>query len=230
MELSEILSEIPVGQETFWTLACCIVKKKTGICNRAAGWPWICLELENIAEIRAPKKPVPIKKHKRGHPAYKNRAKRALNKIVPGWRVALKNQRTHNLARQASQIRATVKNNEEVFRRTLRRREVIPVSHPRMKQNGEAKYPYDHPVVLEFYQSFAWRKLRLMCIKRDRQECACCGATRSDGVKMNVDHIKPLRFFWHLRLDINNLQILCEVCNHGKGNWDHTDWRQLAPA
>ena len=27
-------------------------------------------------------------------------------------------------------------------------------------------------------------------------------------------------------LEITNLQILCHECNHGKGNWDQTDWRR----
>ena len=42
---------------------------------------------------------------------------------------------------------------------------------------------------------------------------------------MHVDHIKPRKLYPALALDVNNLQILCEVCNHGKGNWDMTDWR-----
>lgn len=53
----------------------------------------------------------------------------------------------------------------------------------------------------------------------------CCGATREDGVQIQVDHIKPRKTHPELALDINNLQVLCEVCNHGKGNWDQTDWR-----
>ena len=43
---------------------------------------------------------------------------------------------------------------------------------------------------------------------------------------MNVDHIKPRKLFPNLALDSSNLQVLCEVCNHGKGNWDMTDWRK----
>jgi 5-methylcytosine-specific restriction endonuclease McrA len=42
---------------------------------------------------------------------------------------------------------------------------------------------------------------------------------------MNVDHIKPRKQFPWLALDIDNCQILCQACNHGKGNWSQTDWR-----
>jgi HNH endonuclease len=77
-----------------------------------------------------------------------------------------------------------------------------------------------------FLQSYEWRALRMQALKRDGARCQCCGATPDDGVKMHVDHIKPRRKFPHLALDLNNLQVLCEVCNHGKGNWDETDWRK----
>ena len=81
----------------------------------------------------------------------------------------------------------------------------------------------------EFYQSFEWRKLRYETLKRYGAECMLCGATRADGLKMHVDHIKCLRDNWHLRLDPDNVQVLCELCNHGKGNWDSTDWRPSVP-
>lgn len=76
----------------------------------------------------------------------------------------------------------------------------------------------------QFYTSYAWRRLRMETIKRYGPVCMCCHA---DDVVIHVDHIKPLRKYWELRLDPDNVQILCEVCNHGKGNWDETDWRQL---
>lgn len=84
---------------------------------------------------------------------------------------------------------------------------------------------FGDPVVDAFYASFEWRRLRLKVLKKHGRRCLCCGATPDDGVKIHVDHIKPLRFFWDKRLDFDNLQVLCEVCNHGKGNWDRTDWR-----
>ena len=55
--------------------------------------------------------------------------------------------------------------------------------------------------------------------------CQCCGNSPKTGAVLNVDHIKPRKKYPELALDINNLQILCEECNHGKGNWDETDWR-----
>ena len=76
-----------------------------------------------------------------------------------------------------------------------------------------------------FLDSYIWRKTRLKVLKRDGAKCVCCGATPADGLKMHVDHIKPRKKYPELALDMDNLQVLCEICNHGKGNWDETDWR-----
>ena len=77
----------------------------------------------------------------------------------------------------------------------------------------------------EFLQSYEWRKLRLVVLNLHGRKCQCCGASPITGAVMNVDHIKPRKHFPHLALDINNLQVLCHECNHGKGNWDQTDFR-----
>ena len=76
-----------------------------------------------------------------------------------------------------------------------------------------------------FLQSYEWKRLRMKVLKRYGARCQCCGASPSDGAVMNVDHIKPRRLFPKLALDEDNLQVLCGDCNHGKGNWDQTDWR-----
>jgi 5-methylcytosine-specific restriction endonuclease McrA len=72
-----------------------------------------------------------------------------------------------------------------------------------------------------FYASYAWRNLRYIVLQKYGRKCMLCGSTE----RICVDHIKSLRKHWSLRLDITNLQVLCEPCNHGKGNWDETDWR-----
>jgi len=77
-----------------------------------------------------------------------------------------------------------------------------------------------------FLLTYEWRKVRMEALKKYGARCQCCGATPSHGAVMNVDHIKPRKLFPHLALDINNLQVLCHECNHGKGNWDMTDWRE----
>jgi hypothetical protein len=74
-----------------------------------------------------------------------------------------------------------------------------------------------------FYTQPAWLKLRYEAFKINGRACQVC---RSTEVKLHVDHIKPRSKYPELALDINNLQILCEPCNLGKGNWDETDWRQ----
>lgn len=77
----------------------------------------------------------------------------------------------------------------------------------------------------EFLASFEWRRVRMAALRKYGPRCMCCGATPRDGLMMHVDHIKPRKVYPELALSLDNLQILCEVCNHGKGNWDMTDWR-----
>lgn len=82
-----------------------------------------------------------------------------------------------------------------------------------------------NPLSTEFLSSFEWRSIRMIALKNQGSTCQCCGASPKTGAVMHVDHIKPRKLYPHLALDIDNLQVLCDQCNHGKGNWDQTDWR-----
>lgn len=77
-----------------------------------------------------------------------------------------------------------------------------------------------------FLHTYEWRRVRMQALKLHGARCQCCGASPATGAVMNVDHIKPRRVYPELALDVNNLQVLCDACNHGKGNWDMTDWRK----
>ena len=82
------------------------------------------------------------------------------------------------------------------------------------------------PTSREFLKSYQWRVLRMQVIKERGARCECCGASPTDGFTViNVDHIKSRRTHPYLALVKSNLQVLCHVCNQGKGNWDQTDWR-----
>lgn len=81
-------------------------------------------------------------------------------------------------------------------------------------------------VLSRFYRSFHWRKVRYEALLLSK---GCCMACKRTNLPLHVDHIKPLRKYWKLRLEIDNLQVLCAECNHGKGNWDETDWRAPPP-
>lgn len=82
-----------------------------------------------------------------------------------------------------------------------------------------------------FYASWEWRRLRMETLLRYGHRCQSCGATKDDititgaTVRLVVDHIQPLGKNWELRLDPENVQVLCDECNMGKGDWDATDFR-----
>lgn len=77
-----------------------------------------------------------------------------------------------------------------------------------------------------FLDSKEWKRLRLQALKKHGSRCQCCGDGPHNGAMLNVDHIKPRSLFPELALHLDNLQVLCGLCNEGKGNWDMTDFRE----
>ena len=53
-------------------------------------------------------------------------------------------------------------------------------------------------------------------MKRDGFRCVICGRTAEDGVKLHVDHIKPISKDGLTVPD--NLRTLCQDCNLGKSD------------
>jgi len=105
---------------------------------------------------------------------------------------------------------------------SLKRKEPAPLSHRERAR--------------KFYASFAWRKLRYQVLAANAErnngvaQCELCHAVAAPGSPLNVDHIKPLSQRWDLRLDRDNLQVLCRDCNHGKLNLSSRDWRPSGEA
>ncbi|QSX34231.1 HNH endonuclease [Shewanella avicenniae] len=87
---------------------------------------------------------------------------------------------------------------------------------------------FDHPEQLQmaqpqanvdFYQSSAWRKLRLQVLQTREHRCAICNRTQAEhNIAVEVDHIKPRSKYPELALALDNLQILCLDCNRGKAD------------
>lgn len=80
--------------------------------------------------------------------------------------------------------------------------------------------------IKNFYASWEWKRLSFDVKQARGRRCECCGAG-APHVRIITDHIRPLRKYWHLRLDPLNLQVLCDDCNMGKGSRDETDFRLL---
>lgn len=74
----------------------------------------------------------------------------------------------------------------------------------------------------DFYNSPPWHEARFIILRHYGSTCMNCKAS---DVQVHVDHIKPLHNYWQLRLDLNNLQVLCSSCNQGKSNIHHCDFR-----
>jgi len=61
----------------------------------------------------------------------------------------------------------------------------------------------------EFYSSPEWEKVRKQAMIRDYGLCQDCLKENRITPADVVDHIKPIRHFWHLRLTLENLRCLC---------------------
>lgn len=91
--------------------------------------------------------------------------------------------------------------------------------------DDDRSYPPDEAALRAFYKSPEWRRLAYETKLDFGWQCQCCGATADDGVRIVSDHIRPARFYWHLRLERSNIAVLCDECNLGKASWDQTDYR-----
>lgn len=153
-----------------------------------------------------------------------------------GSRAAVRNVSTYSLASLALVKEGMVKPNfmsDKCFVLT-HIDHIRKISKKQNKNNSAAKkkdknnFFYIDPIYassVDFLKSYEWRKVRMEAIKKYGSKCQCCGSSPATGAVINVDHIKPRKTYPQLALDINNLQVLCHECNHGKGNWDQTDWR-----
>lgn len=66
----------------------------------------------------------------------------------------------------------------------------------------------------QYERSLMTPSLRYDILKRDGFRCTICGRSQDDGVKLHVDHIKPVSKGG--KTEPNNLRTLCEDCNQGK--------------
>jgi len=79
-----------------------------------------------------------------------------------------------------------------------------------------------------FLRSPEWRALRRQAIARYGSTCVKCGRVGSKKSPINIDHIKPRKYYPELALDIDNLQPLCAPCNKRKGNNIEAPWGTYA--
>jgi 5-methylcytosine-specific restriction endonuclease McrA len=85
-----------------------------------------------------------------------------------------------------------------------------------MSNNDVAKFVFKSTDT--FLYSQEWKSIRKQAIELYGTTCVKCGAEQTKFKKVNIDHIKPRKYFPHLALDISNLQPLCPPCNKRKGN------------
>ena len=80
-----------------------------------------------------------------------------------------------------------------------------------------------------FYASWEWKQARYEALRIHGRRCQCCGWQPGDTPHghLVVDHIKPRRKFPLLELSVDNLQVLCNDCNMGKGAKFSDDYRAM---
>ena len=75
-----------------------------------------------------------------------------------------------------------------------------------------------------FMKTEEWFVLKAQTIARYGCIFMKCKKTINSWMGINVDHIKPRKYYPHLQNDPENLQVLCANCNKEKGNGD-ADYR-----
>ncbi len=79
----------------------------------------------------------------------------------------------------------------------------------------------------KFYKSKEWKLLRLKVLDRDNYECQECKrkgllyTDKHDSNKhkqLDVDHLKEIKYYPELALEIDNCEVKCVRCHNKKHN------------
>lgn len=68
----------------------------------------------------------------------------------------------------------------------------------------------------DFYQSSEWLTVREQALVRDNYLCQDCLDEKQLTKADVVDHMKPIKLFWELRLVLSNLRSLCHTHHNQK--------------
>ncbi|MBN8236843.1 HNH endonuclease [Halobacillus kuroshimensis] len=68
--------------------------------------------------------------------------------------------------------------------------------------------------LVKFYQSKEWRFLRQQALERDSHECQECKRNGRVGSAKNVHHIKEVKKFPWLALNLRNVESVCINCHN----------------
>lgn len=94
------------------------------------------------------------------------------------------------------------------------RRVLVPVDYQTRTETDKAynqKRNRENKEYVSFYKSAAWRHTREEVLTRDYSTCVRCGLEGNI-----VDHIVPSEDDWEDRLNIDNLETLCQRCHNLK--------------
>lgn len=106
---------------------------------------------------------------------------------------------------------------ELVLTRLIKDRRMAKRKKEREREREKRRLEYqDRRMANDAEHAKVTRAMRYEVLRRDGFRCVKCGRGREDGVKLHVDHIKPVSRGGKSEMD--NLQTLCEDCNCGKGN------------
>lgn len=67
---------------------------------------------------------------------------------------------------------------------------------------------------VRFYYSKEWQQLRMLVLKRDGYLCVSCRSKGIVKLAEMVHHKIPIKIDYNKRLDLDNLESLCEACHN----------------
>lgn len=70
----------------------------------------------------------------------------------------------------------------------------------------------------EFYHSAEWQEVRQAVLERDHYLCQVCKQRGIVKQATTVHHLIPLRVDYSKRLDVENLETICQSCHNKEHN------------